>query len=81
MRYVAACLLGLLLVDAPAWALDKILGAATNTFHIVVTDTSAAHNGIAGLTLTELVGKVQSLYGKRKDEVEREVDEWRRTLG
>jgi uncharacterized protein YjbJ (UPF0337 family) len=29
----------------------------------------------------ELVGKVQSLYGKRKDEVEREVDEWRRTLG
>ena len=28
----------------------------------------------------ELVGKVQSLYGKRKDEVEREVDEWRRTL-
>jgi uncharacterized protein YjbJ (UPF0337 family) len=24
----------------------------------------------------ELVGKVQSLYGKRKDDAEREVDDW-----
>lgn len=24
----------------------------------------------------ELIGKVQSLYGKRKDEAEREVDDW-----
>jgi uncharacterized protein YjbJ (UPF0337 family) len=28
----------------------------------------------------ELVGRVQSLYGKRKDEVEREVDDWTREL-
>lgn len=26
-----------------------------------------------------LVGKLQSLYGKSKDEVEREVDDWSRT--
>ena len=28
----------------------------------------------------ELVGKIQSLYGKRRDEAEREVDEWGRTI-
>jgi uncharacterized protein YjbJ (UPF0337 family) len=28
----------------------------------------------------ELVGKIQSLYGKRRDEAEREVDDWGRTL-
>ncbi len=28
----------------------------------------------------ELVGKVQSLYGKKKDEAEREVDAWGNTL-
>lgn len=28
----------------------------------------------------ELVGKLQTLYGRRKDEVEREVDEWGRGL-
>ena len=27
-----------------------------------------------------LVGRVQERYGKRKDEAEREVDEWSRTL-
>ena len=27
-----------------------------------------------------LVGRVQELYGKRKDEAEREVDEWSRGL-
>ena len=26
-----------------------------------------------------LVGKLQSLYGKSKDEIEREVDDWSRT--
>ena len=29
---------------------------------------------------TELIGKIQSLYGKRKDEAEREVDAWGNTL-
>jgi uncharacterized protein YjbJ (UPF0337 family) len=28
----------------------------------------------------QLVGRVQELYGKRKDEAEREVDEWGRGL-
>jgi uncharacterized protein YjbJ (UPF0337 family) len=28
----------------------------------------------------ELVGKVQSLYGKRKDDAEREVDDWESRL-
>jgi len=28
----------------------------------------------------ELVGRVQALYGKRKDEAEREVDDWGRGL-
>jgi uncharacterized protein YjbJ (UPF0337 family) len=28
----------------------------------------------------ELVGRIQSLYGKRKDEVERDVDDWGREL-
>jgi uncharacterized protein YjbJ (UPF0337 family) len=28
----------------------------------------------------ELVGRIQSLYGKQKDEAEREVDDWGRTL-
>jgi uncharacterized protein YjbJ (UPF0337 family) len=26
-----------------------------------------------------LIGKLQSLYGRSKDEIEREVDEWSRT--
>jgi uncharacterized protein YjbJ (UPF0337 family) len=28
----------------------------------------------------ELVGKVQELYGKERDQAEREVDDWSRTL-
>lgn len=28
----------------------------------------------------ELIGKVQSLYGMRKDDVERQVDDWSRDL-
>lgn len=28
----------------------------------------------------ELIGRVQSLYGRKRDEAERDVDEWRRTL-
>jgi uncharacterized protein YjbJ (UPF0337 family) len=28
----------------------------------------------------QLVGRVQELYGKRKDEAEREVDDWSRNL-
>jgi uncharacterized protein YjbJ (UPF0337 family) len=28
----------------------------------------------------ELVGRIQERYGKRRDEAEREVDDWARTL-
>ncbi len=28
----------------------------------------------------ELIGKVQSLYGRRKEEVEREVEDWSKQL-
>jgi uncharacterized protein YjbJ (UPF0337 family) len=32
------------------------------------------------LDLIKVVGRIQSLYGKQKDEAEREVDDWGRTL-